>query len=93
MPHVTSSCFPVASLSLERRCLANCTSMRGKAISKTAVAAAWASPESKEAKAAGEKAAALGWRRMLAGSNETLPDSYALFSRLRALGIRAHSWV
>ena len=37
--------------------------------------------------------AALGWRRMLAGSNETLPDSYALFSRLRALGIRAHSWV
>ena len=37
--------------------------------------------------------AALGWRRMLAGSNETLPDSYGLFSRLRALGIRAHSWV
>ena len=38
--------------------------MRGKPISKTAVAAAWASPESKEAKAAGEKAAALGWRRI-----------------------------
>jgi hypothetical protein len=35
----------------------------------------------------------MGWRKMLQSTNETLPDSYALFGRLRALGIRAHSWV
>jgi len=34
----------------------------------------------------------LGWR-MNTVTNHTLVDSYALFSQLRELGIRAHSWV
>jgi hypothetical protein len=32
-----------------------------------------------------------GWGKSV--GNATLPDSYRLFSKLRSLGIRAHSWV
>ena len=38
-----------------------------------------------------------GWghdlRRMPTSLHQTLADSYAYFGRLRAMGIRAHSWV
>lgn len=33
------------------------------------------------------------WRKSLKGTNKTLADSYIIFSKLRKLGIKAHSWI
>lgn len=32
------------------------------------------------------------WKTSVQNMSHTLADTYALFSRLRRLGIRAHSW-